>query len=339
EKSHDYQIVWVNNKSFPFNDPNVKSVKRLSPAYFYYLSRAKFWINNQNFPYYLTKPNQTTYIQTWHGTPLKKMLNDVPIFEGRDEGYKDRVNTSIQSWDYLISPSPYATKHFKSAFNFKKDILEIGYPRNDLFYNQDENFIAQKTKKIKQKLGIASDKKIILYAPTFRDDEVSKSKKHIINLKMDLNKMKDQLGQEYILLLRPHIIISNAIYIEEHLKDFVVNVADYNEISDLYLITDICITDYSSIMFDFANTRKPLLFFTYDYEHYKEHLRGFYFDFKEMSPGPLLYNDNELINAIKNIDNINRTYANKYSAFYNEFCTFENGTSAQTIINRFFNVK
>ncbi|HCA7035337.1 TPA: CDP-glycerol glycerophosphotransferase family protein, partial [Staphylococcus pseudintermedius] len=120
-------------------DPNVKSVKRLSPAYFYYLSRAKFWINNQNFPYYLTKPNQTTYIQTWHGTPLKKMLNDVPIFEGRDEGYKDRVNTSIQSWDYLISPSPYATKHFKSAFNFKKDILEIGYPRNDLFYNQDEN--------------------------------------------------------------------------------------------------------------------------------------------------------------------------------------------------------
>lgn len=339
EKSHDYQIVWVNNKSFPFNDPNVKSVKRLSPAYFYYLSRAKFWINNQNFPYYLTKPNQTTYIQTWHGTPLKKMLNDVPIFEGRDEGYKDRVNTSIQSWDYLISPSPYATKHFKSAFNFKKDILEIGYPRNDLFYNQDENFIAQKTKKIKQKLGIASDKKIILYAPTFRDDEVSKSKKHIINLKMDLNKMKDQLGQEYILLLRPHIIISNAIYIEEHLKDFVVNVADYNEISDLYLITDICITDYSSIMFDFANTRKPLLFFTYDYEHYKEHLRGFYFDFKEMSPGPLLYKDNELINAIKNIDNINRTYANKYSAFYNEFCTFENGTSAQTIINRFFNVK
>ncbi|EGQ0310596.1 CDP-glycerol--glycerophosphate glycerophosphotransferase, partial [Staphylococcus pseudintermedius] len=174
---------------------------------------------------------------------------------------------------------------------------------------------------------------------TFRDDEVSKSKKHIINLKMDLNKMKDQLGQEYILLLRPHIIISNAIYIEEHLKHFVVNVADYNEISDLYLITDICITDYSSIMFDFANTRKPLLFFTYDYEHYKEHLRGFYFDFKEMSPGPLLYNDNELINAIKNIDNINRTYANKYSAFYNEFCTFENGTSAQTIINRFFNVK
>src|SRR5699024_5876914 len=70
-----YQIVWVSNQQFPFNDPNVITVKRLSPEYYHYLSRAKYWINNQNFPHYISKPKDTIYIQTWHGTPLKKMLN------------------------------------------------------------------------------------------------------------------------------------------------------------------------------------------------------------------------------------------------------------------------
>lgn len=125
---------------------------------------------------------------------------------------------------------------------------------------------------------------MILYAPTFRDDEVSAAKKHLINLKLDLHQMKERLGDEYVLLLRPHIIISNKIIIDKSLEDFIYNVADYEEISDLYLISDICITDYSSVMFDFANTRKPLLFFTYDLDHYKDNLRGFYMNFEDEAP-------------------------------------------------------
>ena len=109
-----YQIIWATNTLYPFNDPNVKTVKRLSPEYFYYLSRAKYWINNQNFPHYLRKHKDTIYIQTWHGTPLKKMLNDVETFQGRDRNYKNRVNRAIKNWDYLISPSPYASACFKT---------------------------------------------------------------------------------------------------------------------------------------------------------------------------------------------------------------------------------
>ncbi|WP_281192230.1 CDP-glycerol glycerophosphotransferase family protein [Staphylococcus felis] len=332
----NYEIIWVNNIQYPFNDSNVKSVKRLSPEYFYYLSRAKYWVNNQNFPHYISKSNKTTYIQTWHGTPLKKMLNDVDNFEGRDAGYKDRVNQSIKNWDYLISPSPYATECFKSAFDFKNEVLEIGYPRNDVFYKQNSNKIEAQKHIIKQRLGIKDNRKIILYAPTFRDDEINKAKRHTIDLKLNLQKMKEQLGNEYILLLRPHIIISNALQLDDSVTDFVIDTSKYNEISDLFLITDICITDYSSVMFDFANTKRPLLFFTYDLEHYKNDLRGFYFDFEKEAPGPLLDNNEDLINSIKNIDIINKKYKSMYENFYDRFCTFESGDSAKTIVQRFF---
>ena len=330
-----YKIVWVTNKIYPFDDENVITVKRLSPDYYRYLSIAKYWINNQNFPYYIKKKKQTVFIQTWHGTPLKKMLNDVDEFKGRDEGYIDRINESVSKWDYLVSPSPYATECFKSAFRFNKEMLEVGYPRNDIFY-QDEKLIEEQRKTIKRKLSIPKDKKVILYAPTFRDDEVSAAKKHLINLKLDLHQMKERLGDEYVLLLRPHIIISNKIIIDKSLEDFIYNVADYEEISDLYLISDICITDYSSVMFDFANTRKPLLFFTYDLDHYKDNLRGFYMNFEDEAPGPLLKDNETLIDSIKNIETINKSYQEKYDKFYDKFCSFEKGNAAKRIVEKLF---
>ena len=336
EYSNAYQIVWVSNKQFPFNDPNVITVKRLSPEYYHYLSRAKYWVNNQNFPHYITKPKDTIYIQTWHGTPLKKMLNDVESFEGRDANYKNRVNNAIKYWDYLVSPSPYASRCFRSAFEFHKEILEVGYPRNDIFYNEDIAYINNKKEKIKQRLGIQDERKIILYAPTFRDDEVNKAKKHIINLQIDLQQMKEQLSKDYILILRPHIIISNALQLDSSLDNFVINGNKYNDISDLFLITDICITDYSSVMFDFANTKKPMLFFTYDLEHYRDSLRGFYFDFENEAPGPLIKTNDSLIKSIKNIEQIQQQYQMKYEKFYDKFCSYENGTAAQSIVHKFF---
>lgn len=334
-KNHHFQIVWVNNSIYPFNDSSVKTVKRLSPMYYYYLSRAAFWINNQNFPYYINKHKHTTYIQTWHGTPLKKMLNDVPNFKGKESGYKSRMNTSIKRWDYLISPSPYATQCFKSAFNFKKEILEIGYPRNDILHNMNQQ-LPSKIKIIKQRLGIPSHKKVLLYAPTFRDDEVNLSQKHTMSLHLDLYKLKQELGNKYVLLLRPHIIISNSLEIDETLSDFAINVAHYNDISELYLISDICITDYSSVMFDFANTKKPLLFYAYDLDYYRDILRGFYLNFEEEVPGPISQNQYELISHIKNIETISQSFEKQYKAFYDKYCTYETGHAAQSIVDRFF---
>lgn len=148
--------------------------------------------------------------------------------------------------------------------------------------------------------------------------------------------MQKELGDEYILLLRPHIIISNALHIDQSLSDFVINTSKYNEISDLYLISDICITDYSSVMFDFANTKKPLLFFTYDFDHYRDNLRGFYMDFEKEAPGPLLRNNTELINSIKHISEYPSKYEEKYQEFYQKYCTYEQGNASEIIVDSFF---
>ncbi|PTI68477.1 CDP-glycerol glycerophosphotransferase family protein, partial [Mammaliicoccus vitulinus] len=167
-------------------------------------------------------------------------------------------------------------------------------------------------------------------------DEVSSAKKHLINLKLNLHQMKEKLGEEYVLLLRPHIIISNKIIIDKSLEDFIYNVASYEDISDLYLISDICITDYSSVMFDYANTKKPLLFFTYDLEHYKDNLRGFYMNFEDEAPGPLLKDNDSLIEAIQSIEEVNENYKNKYKDFYEKFCSFEKGNAAKRIVEKIF---
>lgn len=324
----DFKVVWVTNNVYPFDDEHVITVKRLSFEYFYYISIARYWVNNQNFPYYIQKHRNCEYIQTWHGTPLKKMLNDVDVFKGRDAGYKNRVNTATQKWDYLVSPSSYASECFKSAFHFNKTMLEVGYPRNDWAYqlNDEEQIDYQNV--IKKKAGIEDDRKIILYAPTFRDDEL---KQDFVELPFDLEVLRP-LQNEYILLIKTHMLVGKKLSIPEIYTDFVYNLSSYKDINELYAISDICVTDYSSVMFDYANTKKPLLFYTYDLENYRDNLRGFYMDLESEAPGPLLDNSYDLYESIKYISQVKIDYKEKYELFYNKYCQFEEGNAARNIV-------
>ncbi len=333
ERKLNYRKVWVYNSNVRFSDPNTKKIKRLSPEYYYYLARAGYWINNQNFPSYLQKPKGTTYIQTWHGTPLKKMLFDIENIQGRTEGYLERVHGATKNWDYLISPSEYASKAFRSAFRYEGEMLEIGYPRNDLFFKEG---IEDISKKVKQKLDLPMDKKVILYAPTFRDNQTAGNNKFKFDLNMDLQSLKERLGDEYVLLMRMHVVISSKFKVEEELSDFVYNVSSYPDIQELYLISDILMTDYSSVMFDFANTGRPMLFFTYDLDEYKNDIRGFYMDFEQEAPGPLLFNTGDIIQAVSRIDEVEKEYEGKYAAFRQKYCPLEDGNASKRLVDRFF---
>ncbi|AZV62120.1 CDP-glycerol glycerophosphotransferase family protein [Peribacillus frigoritolerans] len=334
KRDNKYKKVWVYNGNLPIKGKNTKLIKRLSPEYYYYLAKAGYWINNQNFPTYLSKRKETTYIQTWHGTPLKKMLFDIDNIQGRDEGYLNRVHGATRTWDYLISPSPYASKAFRSAFKYEGEILETGYPRNDLFYKEDASMVADS---VMEKLKIPKGKKVILYAPTFRDNQTSKNNKFIFELKFDLERMKEELGDEYILLLRMHVVISNNLSIPSEFEDFVINVSNYSDIQELYLISDILITDYSSVMFDFANTARPILYYTYDLEDYRDNIRGFYMDFEKEAPGPFLKTTEEIIDTITNMDEINMQYKERYGLFREKYCGIEDGKATQRIVDKFFN--
>lgn len=330
----NYKKIWVCNKNIRFKDvENTKRIQRLSPSYYYYLARAGYWVNNQNFPTYIKKPENTIYLQTWHGTPLKKMLHDIENVMGRTDDYVDRVTQAIKNWDYLISPSAYATKAFRSAFKYEGKVLEIGYPRNDIFYHENKDKIKCS---IKNRLNIPESKKIILYAPTFRDYQATTINRFTFDLRMDLEKMKAELGEDYILLLRMHVIIKNKINLDEAIKDFAFDVSDYPDVQELLLITDILITDYSSVMFDFANTRNPMLFYTYDLELYRDKVRGFYMDFEKEAPGPFVRNTEEIIDAIQNIEIIKKQYLDKYKQFYEKYCYLEDGKASERVVKLLF---
>lgn len=329
----NYKKVWVYNKPHRFIDLNTKKIKRLSPQYYFYLLRAGYWVNNQNFPTYIKKRPETTYLQTWHGTPLKKMLYDIEEVHGRSDDYVERVGTAVSNWDYLISPSPYASNAFRSAFRYEGEILETGYPRNDILYSDNKDKIRNR---VINRLHIPKNKKVILYAPTFRDNQTSKKNKFLFDIELDLHKMREHLGNEYIILLRMHVVIQNKLNIEEELTDFVYNVSSYPDIQELLLISDILITDYSSVMFDFANTKKPMLFYTYDLEEYRDSIRGFYMDFEKEAPGPLLYTTDEIVENILNIEKVIGQFSDKYQLFNKKYCLLEDGNASNRVVNKVF---
>ena len=210
-----------------------------------------------------------------------------------------------------------------SCYAFKKEFLKTGYPRNDvLFAKNNEKDIAD----IKRKLGISPEKKVIMYAPTWRV-------RNQFNMKIDIQELKKQIQDDYVLMLRIHPFAVKGLK-EDMLDEFVINVSNYPSVEELYLASDIVITDYSSVMFDYAILNRPMLFFTYDLEDYRDTLRGFNFDFVAEAPGPLLKTSDEVIQSIVNIDKVAQEHDEALQKFRKKFCEYEKGTASEQIFQR-----
>lgn len=332
ENNLDFTCIWVFNDKKRKIPGNAKIVKRFSLKYYYYFAVSKYWVNNMRQPLHLVKKEGNVFLETWHGTPLKKLVFDMKDIYSANPNYKRDFYLQSRAWDYLLAPNRYSSEIFRRAFKFDKEMLEYGYPRNDILYAPDKN---KRAERIKKSIGIPEDKKVILYAPTWRDDEYFEPGKYKFNLKLDLRKMKEMLGSEYVVALRMHYFIANDINVEG-LEGFAYNLSKYNDIAELYLITDLLITDYSSVFFDYANLKRPILFYTYDLEKYRDQLRGFYLDFEKDLPGPMLQTSEEVIEAIKNIEQIKRDYSNLYETFYEEFCGWHDGKSTERVVRKVF---
>jgi CDP-glycerol glycerophosphotransferase (TagB/SpsB family) len=331
-KYKNYTFVWSYMGNHPEEIPgNPILVNRETEDFYRYLAKAKYWVSNILFPVH-RKREGNIYLQTWHGTPLKKLGWDIDI-QGPEVLARENFYIESRNWDYLISANPYSSGIFKRAFKFEKEILETGYPLNDIFYRPD---LPEKVAEIKEKLQFPKDKKVILYAPTWRDNEMVGSWEHSFQLKFDLEQYYEKLHSEYILVLRMHHLISDALEIDEKYKDFVYDLSKYDDIQELYITADLLITDYSSVFFDYANSKKPMLFYAYDYEMYKENIRGFYLDMEEDLPGPVLQNEEYLLDAIINIDQVEEDYKEKYEEFYERYCSLEDGNAAKRVVDRVF---
>lgn len=331
-KNRDLEYVWSYNRKVTNNYKDTRVIKRLSPSYYYHLATAGHWVNNQNFPTYIKKRKGTTFLQTWHGTPLKRMLHDIEEIQGRDETYLARVSEAVNRWDYLVSPSKYASDSFKSAFKYTGPILEVGYPRNDIFFRENPD---SEIEQIRDKLNIEPGKKVILYAMTFRDNQ-TKAGRFTMDLALDLQRFHERFGDEYVLLIRMHVVISKRLRIPEEYRESIINVSAYPDIQELMLLSDILITDYSSVFFDYLNTNNPILFYTYDLEEYRDKLRGFYLDFEKDAPGPLCIEEDTLLDAITNIEQVQEEYRDKYQEAKNRFCYLDDGNAAQRVVDKVF---
>lgn len=327
-----YRFIWVidNKKSkVPYKH---RKVKRFSIRYCYYLARCKYYIFNSRQPVWIKKREGNVFLQTWHGTPLKKLVFDLEDINSATPRYKKQTYKQSRSWDYLIAANQYSSDIFRRCFMYDKVMLETGYPRNDIMhYDNKEEF----ARELKEKLGIPKDKKTILYAPTWRDDEYYTKGQYKFSLKLDLNLMRERMGDEYVILLRTHYFIADSLDVTG-LEDFAYNFSDYDDISELYLISDYLITDYSSVFFDYANLKRPMLFFTYDLEKYRDVLRGFYIDIEEELPGPLLFTTEEIIDAFGRIDEIEEEYRDKFDVFYEKYCSWEDGHASRKVANQVF---
>ena len=175
-----------------------------------------------------------------------------------------------------------------------------------------------------------------MYAPTWRDDEFVKKGQYLFDLKINLANLQKQIGDDYVILLRMHYLIANALDLNGY-EDFAIDVSNYNDISELYLISDALITDYSSVMFDYGILKRPQFFFAYDIEKYDKGLRGFYMDYMNDLPGEIITDEFKLAEELKHIDKHKERYKDKIEKFYQDFCSLEKGHASQFIGDHIYN--
>lgn len=330
-------MIWsVERKALQkFSDYDVRYVRRLSLRWLFIMNRAGYWVSNSRLPLWVPKPKRTVYLQTWHGTPLKKLALDMQEVHmpGTDtEVYKKNFVQATRKWDYLVSPNRYSTEIFKRAFQFDHKILETGYPRNDYLVNENNS---EEINRIKKKMNLPENKKVILYAPTWRDNEYHGKGRYKFDLPLDMKLMEEALGEEYIILFRMHYLIAENLDFSSY-DGFAYDASHHEDIRELYLIADMLITDYSSVFFDYTILKRPMLFYVYDIDAYRDQLRGFYFDFEKEAPGPLVKTTASLIEAIMQIEGHPDKVLEEIEVFHERFCVLEDGKASERVVNEVF---
>lgn len=340
KKYKEYKFVWFfKNPStyFYLKDDRTTIVKYNSKMYYKYYAQAKYWITNSRIPEVIIKKKKQIYVQCWHGTPLKKLGFDITVEGGNAmntlKDIRRKYTEDAKRYTYMISPSKFCTEKFTSAFNLKKlhednIILEHGYPRNDFLVNFKESSV----NKIKNELNIPKTKKVILYAPTWRDNQHTSGVGYTYKTEVDFDYLQKELGNDYIILFRAHYFVANNFDFDKY-KGFIYDVSKYDDVNHLYIISDMLITDYSSVFFDYSILKRPIIFYMYDLEEYKTKLRDFYIDFKEL-PGNIVEKEKDLIKEIKKCNNFK--YDKKYEEFNKKFTYLENGKASKKVVEVIF---
>jgi CDP-glycerol glycerophosphotransferase len=323
EADHVWLAAPIHGEGFP---DDVETVAWGTPECIRVLEGADLLIANTHTDLEWRKRENATYLQTWHGTPLKRIHHDVLWAPA---GRLQRLDRDIAQWDLLLSPNALSTPRLRGAFRYQGEVLESGYPRNDVLSAPDRD---ERRERLRAELGIPPDATAVLYAPTWRDDAVFAEGGKAFELALDLDAFEARLGAEQVMLLRLHPLLTGRLQAAG--SPAVRDVSSWPDVADLYLVADVLVTDYSSTMFDFAVTGRPQVFFTYDIDDYGDRLRGFYFDLEQVAPGPLLATNEALLDALADLPALTDAYAERYAEFRETFCSLEDGRASERVADR-----
>ncbi|MGX7126896.1 CDP-glycerol glycerophosphotransferase family protein [Enterococcus viikkiensis] len=301
--------------------PPVENIISINSIKFFKMAiQSKVWITNSSMQRGLIlKNSDTIYLNTWHGTPMKNMGIDIVKKEQSFQIREDKKDV-----DLFLVQSSYEKEIFENAFSMsEKQFLNVGYPRNDRLLNFDCTEVSD----IKKRLNINNNKKVILYAPTFRPEVTDSEGRIVMDLKFDIHKMVETLGEDFIILLRAHYETYVPNFSDAY-EDKFLNVTDYTNLNDLLIITDLLISDYSSIFFDYSLLSKPMIAYVYDFDEYRLK-RGLYFDIREFLPSAK--NMKELIDLIINYQEDSSSYIEKTKIFQKQFVEWYGNATVKTV--------
>ena len=320
----DAEHVWLADpahaEAFP---PHVRTVPYGSAESVAVLESADLVLGNTHIEVTWDKRPDATYLQLWHGSPLKTVHRDVLW---APEGRLDWLDTDVARWDYLLSPSPASTPRLRSAFRWAGEVLELGYPRNDVLQPPRVDKVRARTR---SRLGLADDETVVLYAPTFRDRFLAEDGAPPLELSLDVPRLAADLGPGTRLLTRVHYFMTSRLAPVD--VPGVVDVSWYPDMAELYAAADVLVTDYSSSMFDFAVTGKPLVFYAYDLPSYRDVDRGFYFDLEAAAPGPVVRTQDELTAALTDLPGVELAYAKRYRRFRRTYNVLDDGHATKRV--------
>ena len=332
----DFRFVWSFKEPERFQflkNDRTDIVKFRSRADNIALRTAKYWITNYRMLNHQYPRKGQVYVQCWHGTPLKRLGYDLESSDNvmnSGSEIRDKYRSDARKFSYILSPSPFTTEKFATAWNLIETgqthkIIEEGYPRNDRLINTTP----EERTELRKKLGV-DGKKVILYAPTWRDNQHTSGEGYTYKTEVDFDKLRDELGDEYVILFRAHYLVANSFDFDKY-KGFVVDVSSYSDINELYIAADILITDYSSVFFDYANLKKPVIFYMYDLEEYANDLRGFYISLDEL-PGPIVRDEDALIKEVRACDEWKPD--EKYEQFCERYNPKDDGHASKRVLAR-----
>ncbi|WP_406225202.1 CDP-glycerol glycerophosphotransferase family protein [Streptomyces anulatus] len=315
--------------------PGARAVPVHSAAWYEALARSRRIVTDEQLPGWFERRPGQTVVQTWHGTPLGRFGGDLADTLYADHQYLATLPRRSAQWSVLVSPSRFATPWLRRSLGYGGEVLEAGSPANDVLFPPDRDKAAEG---VRRGLGIPEDHRVVLYAPTYRDHLAhppaaagrTAPGPYRWDPALDPGALARALGPGHTVLVRRHPRVTGG------LQDGpgVLDVSGHPGTAGLLLVADVLVTDYAGLMFDFALTGRPMLFHTYDLEHYRDTVRGFCLDFETRAPGPLLVTTDEVAQALRDTGSLAARHADAYESFRRDYCDLDDGGAAARVADR-----